>query len=246
MKTPSQQFVSLPPEILEADLSNGAMKALLGLLSFRNRKTGQCNPKIAKLCERLGGVSDVTARRWLRQLRRAGIVEATKEHGKSNSYRIDMACAVKNDRTEGAGCAVKNDRTCAVKNDRSVPPLPYMNQKNIEPVHTPAAATTCREPAAAAAPKPTQTQKRPPASEGAEAARFRIVRDSLNGLADAAHIPYPDDDLVRRVLAIAPAAAGHEISAALVRLWKGGQLAKMRGWGFVLLKLGDCVRRGAA
>lgn len=100
------EFVCLPSEILQAKLSTGATKALLGLLSYRNYKTGQCNPKIGKLCERLGGVSNPTVRRWLRELRQAGILEATKQRGRENSYRILTA--------------IKSDRTSAIKSDRSV------------------------------------------------------------------------------------------------------------------------------
>ncbi len=101
-----KEFVCLPSEILQAKLSSGATKALLGLLSYRSHKTGQCNPKIEKLCERLGGASEATVRRWLRELRRAGMVETTKQRGRANSYRILSAVTI--------------DRTTPVTIDRTV------------------------------------------------------------------------------------------------------------------------------
>ncbi|HEY1897015.1 MAG TPA: hypothetical protein VGG62_12110 [Terracidiphilus sp.] len=81
-----EAFVCLPVTMLAGKLSPGAMKALMGLLSYRSRKTGQCNPKLEKLSERLGGVPDTTLRRWLRELRLAGVIDRTQEHGSSNSY----------------------------------------------------------------------------------------------------------------------------------------------------------------
>jgi hypothetical protein len=96
-------------------------------------------------------------------------------------------------------------------------------------------------PAAAAAPRP-----KPPASEHREDGTFSTVRESLQGLAQEARMPPPDDDLVRRVIAAAEGATGEQIHIALTRLWKSGQLSRMRGWGFILIKLADCARQGVA
>jgi hypothetical protein len=68
-------------------LSSGARITLFALLSFRNKETGQCNPRITTLSERLGAPYG-TVRCWLRELRLSGAVEMTKHRG-SNSYRID-------------------------------------------------------------------------------------------------------------------------------------------------------------
>ena len=70
------------------DLSSGAVRALIGLISFRNKSSGLCCPRIATLCQRLG-VAYGTVRRWLRELRGAGILVTTKRRG-SNSYRIEL------------------------------------------------------------------------------------------------------------------------------------------------------------
>ena len=72
------------------NLSSGAHRALIGLLSFRNKANGQCNPKMETLGERLGGIPERTLRRWLHELRLAGVVYATKHRG-SNSYRINIS-----------------------------------------------------------------------------------------------------------------------------------------------------------
>jgi hypothetical protein len=66
------------------------VKGLLGLLSFRNRRTGQCNPSLGTAAKRLG-VPGETLRRWVRELRRAGIVVSTPNLGSSNSYRFSFA-----------------------------------------------------------------------------------------------------------------------------------------------------------
>jgi DNA-binding transcriptional ArsR family regulator len=70
-------------------LSSGAHLALIGLISFRNKSTGLCCPRIATLSERLGAPYR-TVSRWLNELRAAGIVESTRHRG-SNSYRIDLS-----------------------------------------------------------------------------------------------------------------------------------------------------------
>ena len=70
------------------NLSSGAFRALTGLLSFRNKASGRCCPRISTLSERLG-VPYGTVRRWLRELRAAGVVD-TARHQTYNSYQIQL------------------------------------------------------------------------------------------------------------------------------------------------------------
>jgi DNA-binding transcriptional ArsR family regulator len=87
---PIPQTTPLLTSISEiSNLSNGAHRALVGLLSFRHKETGRCCPRVATLSQRLGGVPYGTVRRWLRDLRRSGVVETSRHRG-SNSYRIDL------------------------------------------------------------------------------------------------------------------------------------------------------------
>jgi hypothetical protein len=83
------QFVCVPVEILTGNFSPGAITALLGLLSFHNRKTGQYNPSLGTLAKRLTTPAE-TVRRWVRELRRAGIVISTANPGSSNSYSFSF------------------------------------------------------------------------------------------------------------------------------------------------------------
>jgi hypothetical protein len=150
------------------NLSSGAHHALLGLLSFRNRATGQCNPRLKKLAERLGGVPDTTIRRWLRELRLAGIV-ATVRHRGSSSYVFHMPVfhAVENAEApaaspskNGRSTPSKNGRSRPSKNGRSQPPHPYMNQNLFEQTEGNGAAAlrTGTGTAAAAPPPPVQKE----------------------------------------------------------------------------------------
>jgi hypothetical protein len=82
----AKQFLCVPLELLQAKLSPGAMKALLGLLSFRNRRTGRCNPSIETVRQRLD-VPLGTLRHWMRELRHAGIVISSTARG-TNSYEF--------------------------------------------------------------------------------------------------------------------------------------------------------------
>jgi hypothetical protein len=109
----NEQFCCVPLAILRMKFSAGALKGLLGLLSFRNQETGQCNPRVEKLCERLNA-PDRTVRRWLRELRTVGILETTKHRSGLNTYIIQMPMA-------------KSGRTAAAKNGRSgvAAPLVY-------------------------------------------------------------------------------------------------------------------------
>jgi DNA-binding transcriptional ArsR family regulator len=217
-------------------LSATAKLLLAVLQDHRNARTGQCNPKRKTLALEMG-VSISTIRRTLDDLREAGLVRS-KRASRTSRYEILKG---------------QNDPSREVKLtllERSNPPFTG-DVSLYEPIEDePNAACPTVEgfrdaPEDAAAPSP-----KPPAlavaSTASGEATFATVRESLQGLAQAARIPPPDDDLVRRVIAAAPDATGEEISATLVRLWKSGCLAQMRGWGLVLVKLGDCVRQGAA
>jgi hypothetical protein len=131
-----KQFLCVPLEVLRANLSPGAIKALLGLLSYRNRATGQCNPGLEKLAERLGGIPDTTMRRWLRELRQAGIVETVRHRGASAYvFHRPVFHMVENAETPSASSSQNgrstpstNGRSTPSTNGRSQPPHLYMNQ----------------------------------------------------------------------------------------------------------------------
>jgi hypothetical protein len=132
-------------------ISNGARQALLGLLSFRNKTSGQCCPRIATLRGRLGGVSYRTVSRWLCELRAAGLLESTRHRG-SSCYRFELSksCGKQggcehSDRTEMAD----PDRTEMGDLDRTkmADPggvHPYMNQTLLNRQRGTAAAVKVR------------------------------------------------------------------------------------------------------
>src|SRR4030095_15059958 len=103
------------------NISSGSRMALTALLSYRNRTTGQCNPKITTLIERLGGVHERRLYRWLAELRTAGIVISTKHRG-PNSYEFHIATTreCRPDKNVRSG-PDKNVRSGPDKNVRSGP-----------------------------------------------------------------------------------------------------------------------------
>ncbi|HEY6371121.1 MAG TPA: helix-turn-helix domain-containing protein [Candidatus Sulfotelmatobacter sp.] len=235
------------------NLSSGAKQALLGLLSFRNRQTGRCCPKIATLRMRLGGISDATVRRWLRELRLAGIVRASR-HRCSNSYDFEFSTNCGKQTVDSCGKA-NRDRSNMTGQDRSnmsgaLEPivLNYVKEcgggDNYEATPPPLEIPKQRQ-----KPTPkTPVERKPPAraqTSEPDESETAVVRQSLHALAQQAHLPPPDDGLVRLVIEAARGATGEQINAVLVALWKSGQLAKMRGWGFVPIKIGDCFGRRA-
>ena len=87
MERQSEAIVDRNPQLLNSllalpRLSGGAHRALIALISFRNKATGQCNPGYAKLYERLGLAGTESDRRkltrWLAELRRAGVLTSGK------------------------------------------------------------------------------------------------------------------------------------------------------------------------
>jgi DNA-binding transcriptional ArsR family regulator len=111
------------------NLSSGARRALTGLYSFRNKKTGSCCPRIATLCERLGAPYG-TVRRWLRELRVAGVVEMAKHRG-SNAYVFHRDVFHSVEKFESVH---KSGRSTASISGRSGGPYPLYEQTkgNIE------------------------------------------------------------------------------------------------------------------
>ena len=87
MERQSEAIVDRNPQLLNSllalpRLSGGAHRALIALISFRNKATGQCNPGYAKLYERLGLAGTESDRRkltrWLAELRGAGVLTSGK------------------------------------------------------------------------------------------------------------------------------------------------------------------------
>jgi hypothetical protein len=83
----SMSYSILPRTLKEAPGLTMTAKVLLAeLWEFRNRQTGQCNPRIAKLAERLG-VVEKTIDRALASLYQIGLVVPRKGQ-RGNSYSI--------------------------------------------------------------------------------------------------------------------------------------------------------------
>lgn len=74
-------------------LSSGARRALIGLISFRNQTTGQCNPGITTLCGRVQAPRRSVCR-WLAELRARGIVASKKPFGGTSRYEFPALSAV--------------------------------------------------------------------------------------------------------------------------------------------------------
>jgi hypothetical protein len=233
-------------------ISATAKLVLAALLDHRNPKTGQCNPKRVTLAEELGldpsprrGPQRIT--RALAELRHAGVLCAKKSL-RCNYYAIQdgeilrLAAAAQTTQNRASQttqrCASPTLLTEPVKKKGAAASVGVDKS-------TPAAAAVGAPAHAAAATPSTPTAKKPPAS-AEYSADFAIVREALNGLARVAHLFAPDDGIVDMVLGAARGAKGAEIAETLVALWKTDQLRKMRGWGFVPLKIADCYRRASA
>jgi hypothetical protein len=143
-------------------LSSGAHRLLIGLLTYRNRETGRCDPAINRLCKRVGGVSRRTIFRWLAELRSKGILVVSSRSGTSSSYVfLSGKLAVEACGKKGVGgdkvVTGGGDKVVTGGGDRSVtqrPPHPYMNQTVLNRQSGTAAAATLpvlREPVKKAA-----------------------------------------------------------------------------------------------
>jgi len=85
---------------------------LLILITFRNRTTGQCNPKRATLAKRLGfGLR--TTDKYLAELRGKGLVRSRPTAGRYSSYEIDTAAEWKTAPPEAAGERPESPGRCA-------------------------------------------------------------------------------------------------------------------------------------
>jgi hypothetical protein len=138
-------FICVPVKVLQAKLPPGALSVLLGLLSFRNRENGLCNPDVNTLCDQLGA-SRRTVFRWLHELTQAGILEIERNIGYSNSYVFHKSVihtvensAEKPQNAKGGsaksgtgGCAKSGTGGCA-KSGTKQRAHPYMNQMLFEP-----------------------------------------------------------------------------------------------------------------
>ncbi len=166
-------FVCLPDAAIWQHISAHAKILYAALLSYRNRKTGMCNPKLITLAERLGK-SERTIRRALDQLRRAGMVLVhrslcgnryeltTQDQWHDVSFRPNVADA------ERPTVSARSGQMCPIRGDTSL----YEPDLNIEPEIAAAAdvPTTPGGRAAAATPvsvksKPEKPTPTPPAPE---------------------------------------------------------------------------------
>ena len=64
-------------------------------------------------------------------------------------------------------------------------------------------------------------------------ANLNYLAGSLLELAPLVHLPNPDDDMLRQILAAGQGATGEEIAHLLAALYKRGRLNAMRSWGFL-------------
>ena len=117
MATITFPFICLPDAaIWQPGLSSHAKTLFAALLSYRNRKSGLCNPKLNKLAERLGK-SLSTIRRALDQLRRAGMIIVRRTLF-GNAY--ELATPDRWQTTISAtDCALKCERSAALTDERT-------------------------------------------------------------------------------------------------------------------------------
>jgi hypothetical protein len=140
-------MASILTSILEIHgLSLGARTVLLGLLSFRNKTSGQCNPNIQTLADRLKTAKRTVERR-LQELQRTGILVA-KRHLWGNSYVFHLPRAVENPRSRpvensgfqdasnvsisansGGSVSANSGGSVSANSGGSEAPPPYMNRQ---------------------------------------------------------------------------------------------------------------------
>ena len=170
MKIATFPFVCLPDAVIwQPGLSAHAKELLAALLSYRSRKTGQCNPKLSKVAERLG-TSLSTVRRALAQLVRAGMVFVHRTLF-GNTYQLATP-----DRWQttisATECALTDELSATLTDERTQRSRVSAQEPDVlEPKEEPAAAAMVRpaaKAAAAATPPPrvtpkTNTQASPPA-----------------------------------------------------------------------------------
>jgi DNA-binding transcriptional MocR family regulator len=261
--TPSYKpALIIPAAIMRMPLSAKA-KLLWGQLKFhRNRATGQCNPRYKVLAEELGLCLN-SVRRGMAELRRAGLVTATK-HVRASSYVLyeipqdlphaeNLAVDIEEEPVQSAQfehSRVSNVEHSRVSNfEHSKEP----NERNLTKGTYGGGEVygyTGEQGALDFSPPPplssenenqnaTPTRK-PPASETNR--DFVAVQASMHSLAEVLRVRPPDDALVRQVIAAAPTATGEQIHATLAALNRSGKLRNMRSWGLVPFLVGEYCR----
>lgn len=231
-------------------LSSGARRALVGLISFRNKHTGQCNPGMVSLCERVQA-PERCVYRWLAELDGKGVAVGKKRrYGGVCWYEFPTLSALfANPAKNGSIKPATSDSFKPAKNDAAILPLSadyYLSSEQTKKNRNAAASSEVETGRAAAAPKePEKTTQKPPARE-VNGTGFRVVKESLSQLAPLVRLPFPDDDLVWQVIDAGNGASGEEIVEALVAMWKRDALRNMRSWGFIPLKIADLARKAAS
>lgn len=120
-------FVLSPASYVRAkDVSNGAYRLFQCLKTYKNRATGQCNPRRRTLAKVLG-VDEATITRRMRELRLAGWVTG---HRGLHGWRYDLHDDI--ERKNAASPRSKNAACPSGKNAAYEAPLPYMNQMFLE------------------------------------------------------------------------------------------------------------------
>lgn len=161
LSLPFNDFVPVPEKaIRDRELSSGAKIALVGLLSFRNRQTGQCNPKLAKLAERIG-TSPRTARRWVRRLQNAGKVEAVRHRSASSYTVLEEGISAVPKSLKVAALNAKSGRASAATIGRESGPLSLYEPEELN-LNAPAPLPPSQMAAAAAAISPPAMVKTTP------------------------------------------------------------------------------------
>jgi hypothetical protein len=70
------RHAQVPPSIIAArDISHGAFRTYCALALFANKHTGECHPKLATICEALGGADRSNVQKWIRELEEHDLVE---------------------------------------------------------------------------------------------------------------------------------------------------------------------------
>lgn len=88
----AEPFARMPVRVVDDDrLSAGAVRAYARLLSYRNRKTGQCNPSLSRLAAKIGCSRDSIIR-YLAELETAGYIRIQRRCGRSSSYTFPTGC----------------------------------------------------------------------------------------------------------------------------------------------------------
>jgi len=144
-------FVLTSVESVKArSVRNGPYRLYLCLLTYKNRTTGQCNPRRKRLAKDLG-VSEPTISRWLRALRSVGWVNCRHTlHGQKYTL-LDPVAPKFGERKNDPSAGIKNDPSGRIKNDPDeAQPSLYEPEVLVNQINTTAAADETRSCMAAA------------------------------------------------------------------------------------------------